>query len=63
MLVPATKTRYEVGINLKGQPSQGILELETKSNAMCSHKVVINHEEQISPELIEWLRRAYEAAG
>lgn len=63
MLVPATKARYEIGINLKGQPAQGILELETKSNAMCSHKVVINHEEQISSELVSWLKKAYEAAG
>ncbi|GAA0880134.1 hypothetical protein GCM10009119_31040 [Algoriphagus jejuensis] len=63
MLVPATKTRYEVGINLKGHPAEGILELESKSNAMCSHKVVVNHEEQITPELIDWLQRAYDAAG
>ena len=63
MLVPATKTRYEVGINLKGQAPQGILELEPKANAMCSHKVVVNHEEQITPELISWLKKAYEAAG
>lgn len=63
MLVPATKTRYEVGVNLKGHPAQGILELETKSNAMCSHKVVINHEEQIHPELLDWLQKAYDAAG
>jgi predicted transport protein len=63
MLVPATKTRYEVGITLKGQAPQGILELESKANAMCSHKVVINHEEQIAPELIFWLKKAYEAAG
>ena len=63
MLVPATKTRYEVGINLKGQTPQGILELEPKANAMCSHKVVVNHEEQITPELISWLKKAYEAAG
>lgn len=63
MLVPATKTRYEIGINLKGQSPAGVLEAETKSNAMCSHKVVINHEEQISPEVIDWLRKAYVAAG
>ena len=63
ILVLATKTRYEVGINLKGQPAHGILELETKANSMCSHKVVVNHEEQITPELISWLRKAYEAAG
>ena len=63
ILVLATKTRYEVGINLKGQPAHGILELETKANSMCSHKVVVNHEEQITPELISWLRKAFEAAG
>ena len=63
MLVPATKTRFEIGINLKGQPAQGILELESKANAMCSHKVVINHEEQITPEVIGWLKKAFDAAG
>ena len=63
LLFPATKTRYEIGINLKGQAPQGILELESKANAMCSHKVVVNHEEQITPELIAWLKKAYEAAG
>ncbi len=63
LLVPATKTRYEVGINLKGQAPEGILEQETKSNAMCSHKVVIHHEEQVTPELLSWLKKAYEAAG
>jgi predicted transport protein len=63
MLLPATKTRYEVGINLKGQSSAGVLEAETKSNAMCSHKINVNHQEQITPEVISWLRKAYEAAG
>lgn len=63
LLVPATKTRYEIGINLKGQAPQGILELESKSNAMCSHKIVINHEEQLTPEVTGWLKKAYDAAG
>lgn len=63
LLSPSTKTRYEIGINLKGQSPQGLLESETKSNAMCSHKIVINHEEQITPEVIDWLKKAYEAAG
>lgn len=63
MLIPATKTRFDVGINLKGQEPSGILELDTKSNGMISHRVVINHEEQYSRELIDWLKKAYEAAG
>ena len=63
LLSPATKTRFEIGINLKGQAPQGILEAETKSNAMCSHKIVINHEEQITSEVISWLKKAFESAG
>lgn len=63
MLVPATKSRYEVGINLKGQKPSGILELDNKSSGMISHRVVVNHEEQYSKELIDWLKKAYEAAG
>jgi hypothetical protein len=56
-------TRFEIGINLKGQTPQGILEAETKTNAMCSHKITVNHEEQITAEIISWLKKAYEAAG
>ncbi|WP_111670024.1 DUF4287 domain-containing protein [Algoriphagus litoralis] len=63
LLSPVTKTRFEIGINLKGQAPQGILESETKSNAMCSHKIVINHEEQINSEVISWLKKAFESAG
>lgn len=63
MLIPATKTRYEIGINLKGQPAIGILEAESKSNAMCSHKISATHESEITDEVIEWLRKAYESAG
>jgi hypothetical protein len=37
ILQPATKTRFEIGINLKGQKAKGKLEAE-KSNAMCSRR-------------------------
>ncbi|GMQ28335.1 DUF4287 domain-containing protein [Algoriphagus confluentis] len=63
MLIPASKTRFEIGINLKGQAAQGILEAETKSNAMCSHKIILNHEEQFTQEVVDWLKKAYTAAG
>ena len=63
LLIPATKTRFDIGINLKGQEPQGILELDTKSNGMVSHRIVVNHEEQYSKELITWLKKAYDAAG
>jgi hypothetical protein len=39
-LQPTTKTRFEIGINLKGQEPKGKLEAE-KPNSMCSHKIKI----------------------
>lgn len=63
MLIPATKTRYEIGINLKGYPARGILEIDTKSNGMCSHKINIHDENDINSDIINWIKTAYEAAG
>ncbi|MEX2567430.1 MAG: DUF4287 domain-containing protein [Cyclobacteriaceae bacterium] len=39
LLQPATKTRFEIGINLKGQAPEGKLEAINSANAMCSHKI------------------------
>ncbi len=61
-LNPATKTRYEIGINLKGQEPTGKLEAE-KPNAMCSHKINITDINDIDKEVIEWIKTAYENAG
>lgn len=63
MLIPATKTRYEIGINLKGHPAEGVLEIDTKTNGMCSHKINLKDENDISPEVINYIKAAYEAAG
>jgi len=61
-LGPATKTRFEVGINLKGQPPAGKLEAE-KPNAMCSHKINLAGLSDIDEEVLRWLRAAYDHAG
>ena len=63
MLIPATKTRYKIGLNLKGHPAEGVLEIDTKTNGMCSHKILLTPESDITPEVISWLQIAYEAAG
>lgn len=63
MLIPATKTRYEIGINLKGQEALGILDLDTKTNGMCSHKIHLNQLKDINQEVIDWLEKAYLNAG
>lgn len=63
MLIPATKTRFEIGINLKGTKGKGILEEINKANSMCSHKIKITDSKQVNKELINWLKLAYENAG
>lgn len=63
LLQPATKTRYEIGINLKGQDPQGKLEAITTANAMCSHKINLAVPEDIDEEVLQWLRLAYDNAG
>jgi predicted transport protein len=61
-LNPATKTRFEVGINLKGQEPKGKLEAE-KSNAMCSHKIILTKVTDIDKEVMAWIKTAYDNAG
>ena len=62
MLNPATKTRFEVGINLKGQEPTGRLIAE-KPNAMCSHKINIERIDDVDEEVTRWMKAAYEKAG
>ncbi|MBT33247.1 MAG: phosphoribosylformylglycinamidine synthase [Thalassobius sp.] len=63
MLQPATKSRFEISLNLKEQAEQGMLEAITKANAMCSHVIKIASKGEVNEEVISWLRVAYEKAG
>ncbi|MEP1086540.1 DUF4287 domain-containing protein [Algoriphagus sp.] len=63
MLIPATKTRFEIGLNLKGLPAEGILEADSKTNGMCSHKIQLSNEAGVTTEVIRWIEKAYDAAG
>ena len=63
ILQPATKTRFEIGINLKGQEPTGKLEAISGSNAMCSHKINIATPEDIDKEVLDWIKQAYNKAG
>lgn len=61
LLHPATKTRFEIGINLKGQAPTETLEAE-KPNSMCSHKIKITDIKDIDQETITWIKKAYDNA-
>jgi predicted transport protein len=62
MLQPATKTRFEIGLNLKGTEPTGKLKA-LKPGGMCSHKIDLADEEEIDKEVLQWIRTAYEGAG
>ncbi|WP_226389186.1 DUF4287 domain-containing protein [Penaeicola halotolerans] len=62
ILNPATKTRFEIGLNLKGFAASDKLEAE-KPNAMCTHKICISSVEEVDKEVLDWLHIAYEKAG
>ena len=63
LLQPATKTRFEIGIILKGQEPKGRLEAINSANAMCSHKINLSDISDIDMEIIGWLKLAYDRAG
>lgn len=63
LLQPATKTRFEIGINLKGQSPKGKLEANTASNAMCSHKINLSGKGEFDQEVLDWIQKAYDQAG
>lgn len=63
LLTPATKTRFEIGLNLKGIGNEGVVRTITRANAMCSHQIDLAGPDDLTPEVIDWLRKAYEMAG
>ncbi len=62
LIQPSTKTRVDVGINLKGVAAKGRLEASGSFNAMVTHRVRVESAMEVDAELIGWLRQAYEGA-
>ncbi len=62
VLNPASKTRFEIGFNLKGVEPSGKLEAE-KPNGICSHKINLTDINEIDDEVINWIKMAYEKAA
>ena len=62
LIQPSTRTRVDVGINLKGAEPTNRLEVSGSFNAMVSHRVRITQKDDVDAELADWLRKAYDAA-
>ena len=62
IIQPSTKTRVDVGLNMKGVDTTERLEASGSFNSMVSHRVRLSAVENIDAELIGWLKQAYEGA-
>lgn len=62
LIQPSTKTRVDVGINLKGVAARGRLEASGSFNQMVSHRVRVSDVKEVDAELLTWLRKAYDAS-
>jgi hypothetical protein len=61
MVGPATNSRVEVGLNMKGVAGTDRLEA-LPAGQMCQYKVRLTDPAQVDAELLGWIRQAYEAA-
>jgi hypothetical protein len=62
MIGPRTNTRFEVGLNAKDLKKSARL-LEQPKGSMCNYIVNLTDAKEVDPELIGWLKSAYEGAG
>lgn len=62
LIKPATKTRIDLGLKIKGKPTTDRLENSGPFGTMCTHRVKLTKVEEVDEELLSWLREAYEAA-
>lgn len=63
LIQPTTKTRVDLGINLKGKRPEGRLEASGSFNAMVSHRVRLETVKDVDAEVIAWLKEAFESAA
>jgi hypothetical protein len=62
MIGPVTRTRVEVGLNMKGVDATSRL-IELPAGKMCQYKVNVTDSKEVDKELISWIRYAYDSAG
>lgn len=60
LITPATKTRIDLGVALKGDDPVGRLE---SYNAMCSHLIRLETSADFDEEVRDWVREAYSRSG
>jgi hypothetical protein len=59
---PQTKTRVDVGLNMKGVQASERLNV-LPAGGMCQYRISLTEAKEVDGELMAWIRQAYESAG
>jgi hypothetical protein len=62
MVGPATSTKVEIGLNLKDAAPPARFTV-VPPGGMCQLKLRLEDPKEVDRDLVEWLRKAYDAAG
>lgn len=62
IIQPSTKTRVDLGLNMKGEPAKGRLEASGSFNSMVSHRVRLEKAADVDKDVKAWLKKAWTAA-
>ena len=64
IIQPSTKTRMDLGLNLDSEvKASGVLIEGDRWSGMCSHRIEIHSPDEVTDEVRQWLKTAYEGAG
>lgn len=59
---PSTKTRVDLGLNLKGEPVSKRLEKSGSFNSMVTHRVRLEDASDVDKDVKSWIKKAWSAA-
>lgn len=63
IIQPSTKSRMDLGLNIKNQEASGVLENSGSFNAMCSHRIRLENASDVNSDCKKYLKQAYDQAG
>ena len=62
IIQPSTRTRVDLGLNMKAEPAKGRLEKSGSFNAMVSHRVRLEKAGDVDKHVKAWIKKAWSEA-
>lgn len=62
IIQPSTRTRVDLGLNMKGHPAKDRLEKSGSFNAMVSHRVRLEKASDVDKDVKAWIKKAWSEA-